>query len=196
MPHNCSSNCDQESQSRCIQGVTGVWLIHTQFGRSPWEWKGGSGLRCLTQDQWRRIQAASKHTVPFIPVTRVEASCLSFSVSACKSPLIYYSREPWGGWGGEVKSSSLLTLFKWTFDMWMSRTRKLLNFWVKLVLLGHGSCSEGPAPGVCFTPPEPLLCNRAAFMQTLPSPHSTTISAIMSVHRREQTVISSLHVLL
>lgn len=147
--HHCSVDStliwDPEPLCLCIQGVAAVWFIHTPFwSRSAWGGMWGSGLHSTSRDQFKPC---------FIRVTRVEASCLCFSVSACESRSwirLERSRE------GSQGSSSLLTLFKWTLDF---QKRELLNSAVG-PLRGHGSCLEGPpAPRVRLTTPEALLCN-------------------------------------
>lgn len=126
-------------RNRCVAAVR---FIHRLFGRGHW---GG---------MWDQFKPS------FIPVTRVEASCLCFSASACDS-------RSWMTWESSreesQRPSSLLTLCEWTLDF---QKRELLNSERSAAgpLRDTAAVWRGPPPRVHLTTPEALLCNRAQFI--------------------------------
>lgn len=112
--------------SLCVS-LSRVFLQYDSFARTPAEVResrrDGSGLGSLIRHQPRRFQTVSEHNL-FHPSHQSWGILFVFLCERVQVPLMDHIREPWGG---EPKSRSLLTLFKWTLDMWRGRKRERLN---------------------------------------------------------------------
>lgn len=175
--HQCSVDStliwDQEPPCLCTFGCCfSMTHSHTVGPRASGSgWKAADGASAVRD----RLTLGS-NTTPFHPSSPESTRPVCLSPWACARIGCRWDERVLGN--GD-KSCSLLTLFRWTLDTWRRRKRRSAELsaechWPRK---GHGSCLEGPVPRVHLTTPEGFV------VQDITNPNSSTISAIMSVHK-------------